>query len=209
MNSASKIAVVVLLCLIAGCKHKTQAAPPQAAQAPNYPPSPITKDTPLPQVPPPETRQVGLAQEAEQPPPPKPRQKTTHHKPKPADQTTVQAAKDTPPATTQQEPATTQKASAGEPPEMSPIGQLSATGGAGGSLPRRHDIQDQITLTENGLKDINIKRTLTSEEQVTATQIRTFLTKAQQALDQDDLDGANTLVTKAKVLLAELKNASR
>jgi len=43
---------------------------------------------------------------------------------------------------------------------------------------------------------------------VTATQIRTFLSKAKQALDQDDLDGANTLVTKAKVLLAELTTKS-
>jgi hypothetical protein len=30
------------------------------------------------------------------------------------------------------------------------------------------------------------------------------LTKAKKALDQDDLDGANTLATKAKVLLEEL-----
>jgi len=194
MNSASKIAVVVLLCLIAGCKHKTQAAPPPAAQAPILPPSTITKDTPPPQLPPPETRKVGLPEVAQQPPPPKPRQKTTRHKPKPAEQTTAQTAKDTPPATTQQ-------ASAGEPPEMSPIGQLSATGGAA-SLPSRHKILDQITTTENGLN--GIKRKLTTEEQVTATQIRTYLTKAKQALDQDDLDGANTLVTKANVLLAEL-----
>jgi len=194
MNSASKIAVVVLLCLIAGCKHKTQAAPPPAAQAPILPPSTLTKDTPPPQLPPPETHKVGLPEVAEQPPPPKPRQKTTHHKPKPADQTTTQAAKDTPPATTQQ-------ASAGQPPEMSPIGQLSSSGGAS-SLPSRHEILDQITSTENGVN--GIKRTLTSEEQVTAAQIHTFLTKAKQALEQDDLDGANTLVTKAKVLLAEL-----
>jgi len=197
MNSASKIAVVVLLCLIAGCKHKTQAAPPPAAQAPILPPSTITKDTPPPQLPPPETSKVGLPEVAQQPPPPKPRQKTTHHKPKPAEQT--QTAKDTSAA------ANTQVASAGQPPEMSPIGQLSATGG-GGSLPSHRDIMEQITATENGLN--GIKRTLTAEEQVTATQIRTFLSKAKQALDQDDLDGANTLVTKAKVLLAELTTKS-
>jgi ribosomal protein S20 len=35
-------------------------------------------------------------------------------------------------------------------------------------------------------------------------EIRTFLTKAKQALSQDDLDGAQTLATKAKVLLDEL-----
>ncbi len=196
MNSASKIAVVALLCLIAGCKHKTQAAPPPAAQAPILPPSTLTKDTPPPQLPPAEPRKVGPpgSDVAQQPPPPKPRQKTTRHKPKPADQTTAQAAKDTPAATSQQ-------ASAGQPPEMSPIGQLSSSGGAS-SLPSRHTILEQINSTENGLN--GIKRDLTGDEKVTVTQIHTFLTKAKQALDQDDLDGANTLVTKAKVLLAEL-----
>ena len=69
----------------------------------------------------------------------------------------------------------------------------------------RHEIQDLITATENGLN--GIKRTLSSDEQLTATQIRTFLTKAKQALDQDDLDGANTLANKAKVLLGELTKA--
>lgn len=195
MNSAGKIAVLTLLCMIAGCRHKTPPPPPAAAQAPVLtPPSTITQGAPPPQLPPAETPKVGPpgSDVAEQSPPPQPHH-PQRHKPKPADQ--AQAS------TTPAPPATTQQASAGQPPEMSPIGQLSSAGG-GTSLPSRHDLLEQITGTENGLN--GIKRTLSADEQVTATQIRTFLTKAKQALDQDDLDGANTLVTKAKVLLAEL-----
>jgi ribosomal protein S20 len=84
---------------------------------------------------------------------------------------------------------------------MSPIGQLSTTGDNTGT-PARNEILKQIDDTEKGLSAI--KRTLKPEEQTTATEIRTFLTKAKQALSQDDLAGANTLVTKAKVLLDEL-----
>ena len=95
----------------------------------------------------------------------------------------------------------TQQASAGEAPAASPIGQLSTPSDSGNTLTRR-TVDEDITATENGLN--GIKRQLSAEEQVTAMQIRTFLTKAKQARDQDDLDGANTLVTKARVLLTEL-----
>ena len=85
---------------------------------------------------------------------------------------------------------------------MSPIGQLSSTSEHSG-VPSRQDIKQLIDTTESGLK--GIERSLSSDEQkLTATQIRTFLAKAKQALEQDDLDGANTLATKAKVLLSEL-----
>ena len=59
-----------------------------------------------------------------------------------------------------------------------------------------------IDGTEKGLSEL--KRTLTTAEQETAVQIRTFLLKARQALAQGDLEGAHTLATKAKVLLDEL-----
>jgi ribosomal protein S20 len=201
MISARKMAASVMLAiLVTGCRHKTQVGPVVAAQAPPLPPQPISQPPALPAVPPPETPKVG-APGSDQPPPaqPKPAKKTTHHKPKTAtDEPAKDAAKETPtpaPATT---PAPEQ-ASAGEP--ASPIGQLSATGENSGSQSRR-DINDKITKTEKGLADI--KRSLSPEEQETATQIRTFLTKARQALSQDDLDGAQTLVTKATVLLDEL-----
>ncbi|HZD47644.1 MAG TPA: hypothetical protein VE178_02760 [Silvibacterium sp.] len=192
MNSAGKIAVLLLLGGIAGCKHKTQVTPPTAAQAPIYTPGDVAKGVPQPQLPP--AKPLPVKEQAstkeEEPPPPKPH-KPAHHKSKP-----VETAKD---ATAQ---PSTQQASIGQPPDTSPIGQLSTSSDGTSGTPTRQVIQDLITNTENGLK--GIKRALTSDEQQTATQIQTFLTKARKALDQDDLDGANTLATKAKVLLDEL-----
>jgi len=195
MNTAGKIAVVFgLLCITSGCRHTPQATPPPAAQAPIASPAEVAKGTLPPPLPPAKPLDV-KPPEADDPqdqPPPKPH-KAVRHKTKPADAS--QPAKD--PATAQ----ATQQASAGEPPEMSPIGQLSSSGTSSGA-PNRHQIQDLISNTENGLN--GIKRTLSVDEQLTVTQIRTFLKKARQALDQDDLDGANTLATKAKVLMDEL-----
>jgi hypothetical protein len=85
--------------------------------------------------------------------------------------------------------------------DVSPIGQLSS-GGADASSQGHQDVEHLITDTENGLN--GIKRTLNSDEQMTSTQIKTFLTKARQALADNDLDGAKTLANKAKVLLEEL-----
>jgi hypothetical protein len=193
MNSGWRIAALLLLSGMAGCNHKVQSGPPAAAQAPIYPPNTVAKDEPLPQPPQPKPLDVqpAPAEVAEQPPPKT--KKPAHHK-KPADTTQTQAAKDTAGAA-----PGTQQASTGQPPDDSPIGQLSSDSTG---TPTRRQIQDQIKNTEDGLN--GIKRALTSDEQQTATQIRTFLTKARKALDQDDLDGANTLVTKAKVLLDEL-----
>jgi hypothetical protein len=191
MNSAGKLAVLMLLCFVAGCQHKTQATLPPPAPDRVYTPNDVAKAVPEPQLPPAKLRDVRLqgpavARQEPAPNPPKPR----HHKPKPTD------AKDTSAQT-----PTTQQASTGQPPDVSPIGQLSSAGENGG-VPNHHEILEQITQTENGLN--GIKRTLTADEQVTATQIRTFLAKAKEALDHEDLDGAHTLVTKAKVLLDEL-----
>lgn len=52
----------------------------------------------------------------------------------------------------------------------------------------------------------DLKRPLNKDEETTAAQVRTFIAKAKDAMKQEDLDGATTLVTKAKVLLAELTN---
>jgi hypothetical protein len=49
-----------------------------------------------------------------------------------------------------------------------------------------------------------IKQPLTDEEKAITEQIRAFLAKARQAVTDNDLDGAQTLTTKAKVLLDEL-----
>jgi outer membrane biosynthesis protein TonB len=197
MNSARTIAVLIALCMVAGCKHKTQTAPPPQAQAPILPPGNISQGMPPPEMPPPEAPKVNPPEtDQAQQPPPKPH-RTTRRKPKPADSTPAEGQT---PAQTQATKET-QQASAGEAPAASPIGQLSTPSDSGNTLTRR-TVDEDITATENGLN--GIKRQLSAEEQVTAMQIRTFLTKAKQARDQDDLDGANTLVTKARVLLTEL-----
>ena len=55
----------------------------------------------------------------------------------------------------------------------------------------KRETADLINETEQGLN--NIKRSLSTEEKVTATQIHTYLKQAQDALDNGDMDGAHTL----------------
>jgi ribosomal protein S20 len=201
MKSAGKLAVILLLsAFVVGCKHKTQAAPPPAQQAPILPPSSMNQSAPPPQLPPPEAPQVNLgSDQAKIPPPPPPK----HPKKKPSKPSpSTPASGEQQSAQAQTPPSTTQQASTGQPSEISPIGQLSTAGDTASTVPRQK-VQDQITSTEKGLNGIT-KRSLSSDEQATVTQIRTFLEKAKQALAQDDLDGAQTLLTKAKLLLDEL-----
>ena len=197
MNSATKIAAALLFLGIAGCNHKVQSAapPPPAPQKTVYTPEDVAKQ-PLPEPPPPEPVAVNQQpSETPQPPPPKPAKKKGHKRSTEAG--AVQATKETVPTSA----ATTQEASAGQPANASPIGQLSSSGESS-STPTRQQVQELITKIQNALNGIN--RPLTSDEKQTTEQIRTFLDKAKKALDQDDLDGANTLTTKAKVLLDEL-----
>src|SRR5271155_2879254 len=228
MNSAGKHAVIALLAIsIAGCaEKKAKTAPPAQAQAPSmdagkagalYPP-PLTQSSAQPAQPAPAPAPEVAQTEPAPPPPPPPSdtgKTTSKHKSKPSAAKSASppssgtaASTDTaapqPGSTTssgQSDTAATDVATTGEPPAASPIGQLSTGDTAGQTHPRK-DTSDLITNTENGLN--NIKHTLTPQEQETATQIRTFLNKAKQALGNEDLDGAYTLATKAKVLLDEL-----
>jgi hypothetical protein len=111
-------------------------------------------------------------------PPPKPPSK--HKKPpaQPAAQPTQQASTD----------------SSG----VSAIGQLSSPAPSD----MRKQTSDLIAATERGLNGIT--RQLNDQEQKTATQIREFLKQAHDALNTNDVEGANTLAIKAKVLLSEL-----
>jgi hypothetical protein len=93
---------------------------------------------------------------------------------------------------------TEQAAVPAENPEVSAIGQLST--GAASDLKRQ--TLSSIDTTEHGLNGIN--RTLSDPEQKTAALIREDLKQARAALDSGDVDGARTLVAKARVLLAEL-----
>jgi hypothetical protein len=212
MKGANLCASLVLLVLsTTGCSHKN-ASPPLQAQAPplqtgkgTLPPPETTQpqeksETPLASpLPPPSSQSVPL-------PPPTPK-KVRHPKkappPKSTDTTqTATTSGSTPPAngsTTTTQPTPRTVSASGVP--GSPIGQLTTGDSALGER-TKHETADLIGGTQQGLN--GIKRSLSSEEQVTATQIRTFLKQAQQELDSGDTDGAHTLATKAKLLLDEL-----
>jgi hypothetical protein len=190
MNSVFRATALVLLtALLGGCRHKANVTPPAAAQPPAAPVSQSAKNTPPPEMPPPELPNIAPPGAEKTQPESKPKpHKTVHHKPKaetiPADQS---PSKD--------------QASNGAAGDISPIGELSAAG-EGTNVPRQTQILDEINSTEKGLNDI--KRPLSKEEQETAAQIKAFLTKAKDALNQEDLDAAHSLVERAKVLLDEL-----
>jgi len=114
---------------------------------------------------------------------------------------TAGAPASTPPAaagaaTTPQAPETTPAAVA--PPS---IGELSA-GDVSKDAQTRRDTVDLIVSTETGLA--GIKSFQNGQDKQTAGEIRSFLQKAKSALEADDIDGAHTLATKARVLLDEL-----
>lgn len=210
--------LILLGITVSGCRHESKTTPPQVAQAaPIAPATTYAKNgtsEPLPPtLPPPELPKISPPAKPTSTAPTKPH-KTTHHKAKPtAEPTTAeqsggeqQASITTPQAQPSAAPAkeqNTTEIATNNPPatDASPIGPLSEAG-SGMTSPRRNQILDEIKATEKGLNDI--KRPLSSDEQTTATQIRTFISKAKDALGQEDLEGADTLVTKAKVLLDEL-----
>jgi outer membrane biosynthesis protein TonB len=179
-----------MLPFVQGCDHKAQPVQTQTLAPPivdTPPPKPATvskADLPPPVIgdAKPDTTKVT-------PPPPPPPTKPTHHPKKPA----------TPAATPTTAPATTQEtASAAPAPSVSAIGTL--TGGASGDS--RSQTEELINSTEKGVNGIT--RKLNDSETKTAAQIREFLKQAREALATGDVDGANTLAKKAKVLLSEL-----
>jgi hypothetical protein len=192
MKSTGKVVALLLLsAFVAGCRHRTKVVPPAAAQAPTVPVSQSTENLPPPALPPAELPKItapGLPVPESKPK----KQRPAHHKVK---HTEVPAEE--PPLSAQ----ATQLAASGAGSDVTPIGQLSAAGESTNTL-RRNQILDEINATQKGLD--GLKSRLNKDQETTANQIRTFLTKARQALDQEDLDGAHILVTKAKVLLTEL-----
>jgi outer membrane biosynthesis protein TonB len=188
MKSQAKYVAVLMPLLLSGCTHKNnQAQIQQPALAPPIVDNPPPTPAPPTDLPPPVLTTPKPAQPATtattQPPPPPPKPK--HKKPaaKPAEQ----------PAAT-----TTQQASNGEAPSVSAIGQLST----GDPADVKTQTQDSIDTTEKGLKEIG--RKLSDQEQKTADQIEEFLKEARKALTTGDVDAAQTLAAKAKVLLGEL-----
>jgi ribosome-binding protein aMBF1 (putative translation factor) len=180
MRTPARIVAWLLPLLLVGCTHNTtqvQPLAPPIVDAPLPQPSTAPKDLPPPvvSVPAQPAPVTNTTATAQTEPPPKPPAK--HKKPAP--------------------PQPTQQAST-ESSGVSAIGQLSS--------PAPSDLRQQtsssIAATERGLNGIT--RPLSDQEQKTATQIREFLKQAREALNLSDVDGAQTLAIKAKVLLSEL-----
>jgi hypothetical protein len=83
-------------------------------------------------------------------------------------------------------------------PSVSAIGQLSS----GEPSDLRVQTDQAIASTEHSLNSLG--RSLKEPEKKTAAQIRAYLKQAREALITGDVDGAHTLVAKARVLLDEL-----
>jgi outer membrane biosynthesis protein TonB len=190
MKLQAKYVALLLPLLLSGCTHKNnQAQVQQPALAPPIVDSPPPATTPAQptNLPPP----VLTTPKSEQPattattPPPPPPPKPKHKRPAP------KPAADQPAATTQQ-------ASNGDAPSVSAVGQLSS----GDPADVKTETQGSIDATEKGLKEIG--RKLSDQEQKTAEQIEEFLKEARKALTTGDVVAAQTLATKAKVLLGEL-----
>jgi hypothetical protein len=167
--------------MLSGCfLHRThlaqnQTAAPPVTQPPQLKPTPVDLPPAANTIPPEPTENAKVSTEAT----PKRHRKWPNKN--------AQEAANTPPLSPV--PATL---------EVSAIGQLSS----GDPADVRQQTQDSITSIEKDLSGIN--RSLDTPEQKTADQIREFLKQAREALTSGDVDGAQTLAAKAKVLLAEL-----
>jgi type IV secretory pathway VirB10-like protein len=180
MNNPARIVACVLTLSLTGCWVHKNPKPTAPQVAPKIEPA-------APALPPP----------TQQPPP----EVLIPTKP-PVSETElpVQNAKQPPkkkPATSTA-PAETQQAAAEPPPTVSAIGQLSSGDPAGA----RYQTEASINDIERGLNGIT--RQLSEQEQATASHIREFIKSGREALKSGDVDGATTLMQKAKVLLQEL-----
>jgi hypothetical protein len=84
------------------------------------------------------------------------------------------------------------------PASQPAIGELSS----GDPASSRHQTEDSIASVERGLNGIN--RNLSDADQKTVEHIREYIKQAKAALASGDVDGAQTLVAKARVLLDDL-----
>jgi hypothetical protein len=114
------------------------------------------------------------------------------------------AAANAPPAITESAKVTAPTPT-GDTAEPTQIGQFTA-GPTQDADESRRQASSLIQNTERGIN--SLRRNLSAEQTKTATQIRNFLSQAQRAIHNGDVDGAYTLATKAKLLLDELTGES-
>lgn len=197
---------LLLLAGLSGCRHKPAPPPPPAASAPPVTSATVTVITPLPALPPGKAPDVEPAPTPAPPPPPV--QQPVHHA-KRKSRKTAPPKQDAQVAENEQAPPAATGTPAASSPEQPPataspapsIGQLSA--GTAISARDRAKMLAEIEAQETRLS----KLPTAGNPDAAATQqlIKTFLGKARQAVAQNDLDGAETLNTKARVLLNELQ----
>jgi hypothetical protein len=186
--------------LLSSCMHKSQVQN-QTPLAPPIDDGPVPASNSAPQnLPPPvistppAQQPATTAQNNQDQPKPKP----THKKPaKPASTSTGTGSSTTQAADKTGTPPANQQASSGAP-AVSAIGELSS----GEPADLRTDTVNSLNATEHSLKTLN--RKLNDQEEKTSAQITEYIKQARAALASNDLDGAHTLATKARLLLAEL-----
>jgi len=187
---------LVCLFLLQGCNDKPKPVQAQALAPPivdTPPPKPATvstADLPPPVVGPPQEAPPPAEAETKPVTPPK---KQPRHPKQPANTTPSTTT-----APTQPQPAQDAATTPAPGASVSAIGELSS----GASGDQRTQTETTINATEKGLNAVT--RPLSDSESKTAAQIREFLKEARAALTTGDVDGAQTLTKKAKVLLAEL-----
>ena len=199
--------VSLLLTLpIAGCHHKAErAVPPSQAQAPTVIEAPV--------LPPLTLKPVILAQ-YEPPPPTEPppvvatpakKHVTKTHRRHPvtpaasADSESTDAKAPAATGSTASGPATAANPAAA--PGTAVIGQLSADD-ATATPSDVAQAKHLIDATENELKKLSPKQQADHKDAI--VQVDSFLSQARQALNMNDVVGAQTLANKAKILLDEI-----
>ena len=221
---------LLLLGGLAGCRHRQPPpAPPVAATAPPLTASSITVITPLPSVPPERKADVQQAPPEQPKPAPAPvpvkRSHRRHRKPavpaaEPAQAGGTTGAAGASPAAAppvaptaatpivEPPPASVSNTAAPAPGPTTAeaaapaLGELSA--GTAISGPEKVRMLGEIQMQETRLS--KIKEPSTSDGKAVEMQVHAFLMKARQAVAENDLDGAQTLNTKARVLLDELES---
>ena len=208
-NRCGVLALLLLGCTTA-CRHKAPPPPP-AASAPPITPSSITVITPLPSVPTQSKADVKPAATPEPPPPApapaaSPKQPSRRARRKQIAPSTPaskpEAVPTSAPAPTTTPTQGSEAASASVAKEAEPaIGQLSA----GTAINETERTRMLSAIQQQEARLAKLKASATSEILTLQMQAKTFLTKARQAIAENDLDGAQTLNTKARVLLDELQ----
>ena len=221
------MAALLMLGLLTACRHKAPPPPVPPATAPPLTASNITVITPLPSVPAQAKADVQPAPKEQPAPPPQARPvqrvRRLRHKRSAPPAASAETKPAGPPAEAQPATAPASGTPVNGTPGVTPnppapgteassptvaqaaapaLGQLSA--GTAINTAERTRMLGEIQQQEARLS--RLKPARSSEALTLEMQVKSFLNKARQAIAEDDLDGAQTLNTKARVLLDELQS---